>query len=175
MINKILWILVFVMGLSLVYVFFDQKDLIIQIEELESININDQSDSFNKKNNCFSYIGGIIDLYPETLVQEGIYICAKDIFTNKSYCTSEIIKDFNFSGKRGYQLKVPNGEYRLAGIYPQSISDVVELKEFKYARHCTENSCPLKEFVVNCGEERMDMNINTAGSPSLFKEFNIYK
>ena len=49
--------------------------------------------------------------YPGSIVPIPMEVCAKNIITNKEYCTSESIKDEKYTYGYGYILEVPTGEY----------------------------------------------------------------
>lgn len=151
----------------------DNNDIIKDVENIESTN----NAISNLDNNCLGNISGILDLGEENMIQNGMYICAKNINTKQYYCTFEIITNYNNSGKRGYELIVPIGTYQLAGIYPYSIDSNYPLKEFKYSRCSSVSVCEesLVSFSVFCGEKKQNININNSGLTEIFKDFNIYK
>ncbi|MDD3284691.1 MAG: hypothetical protein PHZ07_03800 [Patescibacteria group bacterium] len=147
------------------------------INDIINVDKTDDSVSNSIDDNCFSYISGILDLGEENMIQNGMYVCAKNLSSKQYYCTSEIIKNYNNSNKRGYELIVPIGTYQLAGIYPHSIDSNYPLKEFKHSRCSFNGVCEelLISFTVSCNERKENINLNNSGLTEIFKNFNIYK
>ena len=129
-------------------------------------------------NRCLGYISGVLEFnFGEIKIPGNMYICAKNLNTGEYYCTSEIIKDYNFSGKDGYQLVVTNGgQYQVAGIFPDSINPNYQLKELSHSAHCLNNICheTPRTFSLSCNENKENIDLNYGHSAMLFKDFDVY-
>jgi len=49
--------------------------------------------------------------YPSDFIPSDMKVCAKEILTEKEYCTNEHIEDDKYTYKVGYKLEVPHGSY----------------------------------------------------------------
>ena len=158
--------------------------VMLDLKEAKNINIGEESivEENNIENNvndkCVGYISGILEFNSGPIKIPGhIYICAKNLKTEKYYCTFEVIKDYNFSGKDGYQLTViDDGLYQVAGIFPYSINPGYPLKEFSHSAHCSENICneTPHTFKISCGEHNENIDLNYSHPAFIFKDFDVY-
>lgn len=127
---------------------------------------------------CLATISGILEFNSgEIKIPGKIYICAKNLGTGNYYCTSEVIKDYNFSGKDGYQLAVADdGKYQVAGIFPDSINLATPLKEFSHSAHCSDIQCneTPHTFSVSCNEHKENIDLNYGHPAFIFKDFDVY-
>jgi hypothetical protein len=158
--------------------------VMLDLKEAKNMNIEEESivEENNEENNvndkCVGYISGVLEFNSGPIkIPEKIYICARDLETKENYCTSEIIKDYNFSGKDGYKLVVSGDRsYQVAGMFPSSVNLATPLKEWSYSTYCSDIECKgkLHPFRVDCDEYKENIDLNYGHPAVLFEDFDVY-
>lgn len=169
-------IIIILLGAVAYAVSIDLKE-VKELDVVEENNIEEEDIIRNNNDRCLGYISGVLEFNSGIIKIPGnMYICAKNLDTEEYYCTFEIIKNYNFSGKDGYKLIITgDGNYQVAGIFPHSINPGYPLKEFSHSAHCSENICneTPHTFQVSCGEHREDIDLNYSHFANLFKDFDV--
>ncbi len=130
-----------------------------------------------KNNQCTGYIEGSFYGWSEVL-PEGLHVCAQDMNTQYYYCTDKsIIDDERFKFGKGYELELPEGLYRVAGLHPSELINPEQAKEFKSisdACNANDEKCliSLQTIKVSCNEVSV-ADLNSRGELDLFERFDL--
>lgn len=152
--------------------------VIVDLKEAEKMDVGEESIIEENRNfsNNIGYIEGSLYSWSEVL-PIGLYVCAKNINTQYYYCTDESFNDSKFKFGRGYRLEVPVGLYQVAGLYPSSLINSEEIREFKSVpEHCNKNDkrCPTTLNTIKVLSDELSMaDLNSKGELDLFKIFDL--
>ncbi len=154
--------------------------VIVDLKDVREMEVKEEESivESNSNDRCLGYISGVLEFNSGRIkIPEKIYLCAQDLETKQYYCTSDVIKDYNFSGKDGYKLVVPgNSSYQVAGMFPSSVNFYTPLKEWSYANHCSGGECKseLHPFEVKCEEHKENIDLNYGHLATMFEDFDVY-
>jgi hypothetical protein len=187
--KKFIFLIIFVLAVAVIYA------VVIDIKEEEDVNILEESiikENSAKEENLIEeveennreddisigtgYIEGALYGWSEVL-PIGLHICAQNIDTEYYYCTDKSFENYKFKYGRGYQLKVPVGSYKVAGILPSSLINPEKLREFKsVSENCNQKDveCLSTLDIIEVFDEKISRaDLNSKGKLDLFKTFDL--